>query len=225
MVLLPRSVQASSRIRAPNRNRASVRIRGSNASSVESGAKHGAPHLARSKKGSPPSCVPPSSSVSALACASPPSRSMVLGPRRALASTRPCLGQEASPDIPASRVTGVDSDCTPGRRQDQQRESCPHGGSGDSYPSLTPVADKEQIFCRQAPDPPARRLPFRSWAGGAGPTGPPQSIRSGTWSCQSPRCGWTPMGDLDIRAPLTAMSAPTTTMPTPESIAPCIIGV
>ena len=53
--------------------------------------------------------------------------------------------------FPTSRVTGVDSDCTHGHQQSQQRESYQQGGLRDCYPSLTLVADKEPIFSRQNP--------------------------------------------------------------------------
>ena len=129
-----------------------VRLRESSSSSAEFGAKHRAPHPARSKKGSPPSLVPPPSCVSTPACAPPPSRRC--GRRTAPGSgehkTRPQT--KGQPGIfPTSRVTGVDSDCVPGHRQSRQRESCLLTSLHHSYPRLTPLADKEQIFCRQIP--------------------------------------------------------------------------
>jgi len=55
---------------------------------------------------------------------------------------------EGQPGIfPTSRVFGVDSDCTLRLWQSQQRESCAGNGLGACYPSLTPLADKQQIFC------------------------------------------------------------------------------
>jgi len=59
---------------------------------------------------------------------------------------------EGQPGIfPTSRVTGVDSDCTHDHWQSQQRESYQHSRTSDCYPSLAPLADKEQIFSRQSP--------------------------------------------------------------------------
>ncbi|MDA4126641.1 MAG: hypothetical protein OK452_05490, partial [Thaumarchaeota archaeon] len=58
------------------------------------------------------------------ACASPPSRGVVVGPHHALVSTRLYLRPRGSPEYsPTSRVFGVDSDCTLRLWQGQQRES------------------------------------------------------------------------------------------------------
>ena len=130
--------------------RASVHLRDSNTSASQFGAKHGAPHLARPKKGLPPSDVPPPSCVSnpLLRFSAFPWRGRLTTPGSGEHKALPLT--EGRPGIfPTSRVTGVDSNRAPGPRQGQQRESYQHGGSNESYPRLTRVPDKEQIFSRQ----------------------------------------------------------------------------
>jgi hypothetical protein len=112
------------------------------------GAKHGAPHPTRPKKGLPPSRVPPPSCFSTLPA-------LLHFPRaRSPGRTGLWRAQGSAPDLRAARnipslarITGVDSGCTPGHRRSRQRESCGYLGAHPCYPSLTLVADKEQIFC------------------------------------------------------------------------------
>lgn len=125
---------------------------GSDPSPSGSGAKHGAPRLARTKKGLHPPVHPHLRSFL------PPLAFLCLPEARSPDRTRLWRAQGSAFDSGAAlniprlarylaRFRGR-LGLRPGHWPSQQRESYQRNSSSTCYPRLTLVADKEQIFCR-----------------------------------------------------------------------------